>query len=248
VTGELVLWNCGYNELCLSNREDGEFVWAYSASARLAGSVSTSKGLAYFTDGNGRLHSVLLESGEFREWKDKWREDLGGPGNSTPIFSEGTLYVTAQNQEQTRVVLFAIDAESGSQKWSHESAEFPSLRAEIGIGTSTPYWKEAFGPSPALSGEHVVYAAFGGPIHAVHAETGEEVWKASAGDHAPTSVSVADGVIYIGNRDGHLYALDAETGKLKWKFDAGSPVTGDPAIHDGLVLFGCEDGALYALK
>ncbi|HJX27792.1 MAG TPA: PQQ-binding-like beta-propeller repeat protein, partial [Thermoanaerobaculia bacterium] len=57
-----------------------------------------------------------------------------------------------------------------------------------------------------------------------------------------SSPAVADGLVYIGARDGSLYAIDAATGKQRWRADhGGSWVLGAPAVWDGKVFAGSSD-------
>ncbi|MEO0786866.1 MAG: PQQ-binding-like beta-propeller repeat protein, partial [Pseudomonadota bacterium] len=91
-------------------------------------------------------------------------------------------------------------------------------------------------------------------VHALDAETGEELWvhtpdvDRSVGvkaccDVVNRGVAVYDGKIYVGVIDGRLQALDAETGELVWStltVDQSKPytITGAPRVVDGKVLIG----------
>jgi hypothetical protein len=58
-----------------------------------------------------------------------------------------------------------------------------------------------------------------------------------------SSPAVADGVVYVGARDGFLYAIDAATGGERWRVDHKvSWVNSSPAVSDGLVFAGSSDG------
>ncbi len=49
--------------------------------------------------------------------------------------------------------------------------------------------------------------------------------------------AVADGVVYVGSRDGHLYALDARTGEIEWRSEvpggAAFPTLADASVYVG---------------
>ncbi len=49
---------------------------------------------------------------------------------------------------------------------------------------------------------------------------------------------VADGAVFIGNREHHMYALDAETGMQRWDVNLRKPITGSAAIGEGIVVVG----------
>ena len=52
------------------------------------------------------------------------------------------------------------------------------------------------------------------------------------------SVSVANGVMYVGSNSGHMYALDATTGNILWKFASRGTVIDSPSIVDGALYWG----------
>jgi len=72
-------------------------------------------------------------------------------------------------------------------------------------------------------------------------------WKYPTGDVIESSVSVANGVVYVGGHAKRLHAIDQKTGKLKWKFDVGGWVRATPSVVDGVVYFGADDNKFYAL-
>jgi outer membrane protein assembly factor BamB len=69
-------------------------------------------------------------------------------------------------------------------------------------------------------------------------------------DSAPV---VADGVVYVGSRDGHLHAVESSFDpKIRrtptiWKFKTGDSITSSVAVADGVVYVGSKDGHLYAV-
>lgn len=62
-----------------------------------------------------------------------------------------------------------------------------------------------------------------------------------------SSPAVADGVVYIGSRNGKLYAIDAASGSQKWVYQTNGPITSSPAVADGVVYIGSWDFSLYAI-
>jgi hypothetical protein len=68
------------------------------------------------------------------------------------------------------------------------------------------------------------------------------------GNLVDTAPAVANGVVYIGSRDGNLYALNGSTGALLWSYTTGGAVLSSPAVVNGVVYFGSFDGNVYALS
>jgi hypothetical protein len=68
-------------------------------------------------------------------------------------------------------------------------------------------------------------------------------WK-FAEDLGPVEATpvVLDGIVYVGDVDGHFVALDLQTGKLKWrqKFETG--FISSAAVNESLVIVGDYDG------
>ncbi len=148
---------------------------------------------------------------------------------------------------------YAVDAESGAQKWKFE------------VGSRVP-------SSPAVSGGVVYFGAYDGNFYALDAVTGGLKWKFKtegerrfAGKHLhgvqPVSETMPDpfdcylsspvpwkGAVYFGSGDGNIYALDAVSGKLNWKFKTGDVVHASPAIADDTVFIGSWDSYFYAIE
>jgi outer membrane protein assembly factor BamB len=58
-----------------------------------------------------------------------------------------------------------------------------------------------------------------------------------------SSPAFADGVVYVGCRDGHVYAIDAATGRKRWDYPTSKAwVNSTPAVRDGVVYAGTSDG------
>jgi hypothetical protein len=122
-----------------------------------------------------------------------------------------------------------------------------------------PLWKVKTGgrvrSSPALAGDRVIVGSFDGYVYCLSLATGAEQWKfATMGTTLETgnfgydrrsiqsSPAVANGVAYIGARDGVVYAIDVATGKEKWRFDHKiSWINASPAVSDGVVYTASSD-------
>ncbi len=101
--------------------------------------------------------------------------------------------------------------------------------------------------SPAIV-DGVVYVGSWPPmIHAVDAESGEELWTVDTDTSIVTAPAVADGIVYATSSGGTVYAIDADGGTL-WSepISDGDPLT-SPRVVDGALYVGSEDGNLYAL-
>ena len=95
-----------------------------------------------------------------------------------------------------------------------------------------------------------------GTVLALRAYDGSEIWHANigVGDHSDGSPAVANGILYVGNRNG-LYAFQTVNGSQIWFFTSPfSPrqysgyVYSCPAVDGNVVYYGFSDGYVFALN
>jgi eukaryotic-like serine/threonine-protein kinase len=133
---------------------------------------------------------------------------------------------------------YAIDAQTGQQKWVFNAGQDDSIHNQVGFQSS------------AAVVDGVVYVGCrDAHVYALDAATGRKRWD------YPTSKSwvngtpaVRDGLVYVGTSDSSRFmALDARTGRLRFNFDAKGYVFSSAALAGGLAYFGSHNGRLYAL-
>ncbi len=62
-----------------------------------------------------------------------------------------------------------------------------------------------------------------------------------------SGISVADGVLYVGLKDGKMLALDHASRRRKWSFPGAGCCVGTPLLYRGILYYGGLDRRLYAL-
>ena len=142
------------------------------------------------------------------------------------IAADGLLFIA------TARGLYAIDAETGEQKWVY--------------ATDMP-----LGHSPTVVGGVAYVGCFDCRIHAIDAKTGKGIWISEpAGAGFATNPVVEQGKVFAGNRDGIFYALDAATGRTLWTFqtELRLPILYSAAYRDGTRYFAGNDMHAYALE
>ncbi len=77
--------------------------------------------------------------------------------------------------------------------------------------------------------------------------SGRLVWRYETGSTTVDSPTAADGVIYVGSKDGYIYALDADSGELVWRHETGGTLDTCPIVANGIVYAALYDGYIYAL-
>ena len=105
--------------------------------------------------------------------------------------------------------------------------------------------------SPAVA-DGVVYVG-SHDLYALHAATGELLWRYEAGYHrgeivVGSSPVVSDGIVYVGDVRGTVAELDASTGELLRRYGISDSVHSTPALVDGVIYVGSDDRHVYAFK
>lgn len=99
-----------------------------------------------------------------------------------------------------------------------------------------------------IAANGLIFVATARGLYALHAVTGQEVWRLNTELPIGNSPTVVDGTLYVGGMDHKLYALNATNGNVNWVFDqAKAGFSTNPLVVDGLVLLGNRDGYFYAV-
>ena len=126
--------------------------------------------------------------------KEKWRFTTGDAVSSSPLVSNGIVYVGSRDNN-----LYAIDTVTGKEKW----------RFTLGSYNMSA--------SPVVSNGVVYIGSDDNNLYAIDTVTGTEKWRFTTGGDV-ASPAVSNGIVYVGSQDNILYAIDTMTGTEKWLF------------------------------
>lgn len=148
----------------------------------------------------------------------------------------------------------AWGAEGDWPMLGHDAARSGSTTAQV----RPPFerkWYRLFPDEGLMAGTQAVVCdgkvfvgTMRGRLHAIDAETGEDVWAYEAGGPILHTCAAAGGKVFFGCADGKVYALNAADGAEAWTVRTGSAVWNSPVVHEGLVLIGSRDWKLYAIR
>lgn len=148
----------------------------------------------------------------------RWRVPLSGPGNSSPIVSRGSVWITHFDPDSQQRQVLCFDAATGHMKWSF------GLQGQDQEPThpTNPYCAA----SPVTDGENVV-AFLGSAGIVCLKQNGELLWKQTAGIPQHLFGQGASPVIHNGlvtvnygpGTDQFWLTLDLHTGEEKWRLE-----------------------------
>jgi polyvinyl alcohol dehydrogenase (cytochrome) len=162
--------------------------------------------------------------------------DLGGAGPN--------LVGNIVGFGQKSGIFWALNPDNGSIVWSTPVGPGASLGGiEWGTATDGKRIYVAIANSDLLpytlvpSGQQITWGAWS----ALDVATGKILWQTA--DPTPGaidrgSVSVANGVMYVGSNSGQMYALNTTTGNILWSFASRGSVIDGPSIVDGTLYWG----------
>ncbi len=184
------------------------------ASITLAGDWPQFRGPA----GNG----ISSERGVPQRWSPesniRWKADLPGPGDSSPIVCRGRVFVTCASDDGKNRGLYCFDRSTGNLSWSR----VVRYEKEDPTHQTNPYC----GASPAADGERIV-AWHGSAGVFCYDYEGRELWSRDLGTfrhiwgYGSSPIFHGDMVVLNcgpGARS-FVIALDRATGKTLWQSD-----------------------------
>ena len=164
-----------------------------------------------------------------------WTFHAGALVEFPPAVAYGRLFF-ANNSG----VLFAVDARNGKKAWQYESnrclAASPAVDSHVVFETFMNRPPCNRSPNASLTGEVTAFAVGSGHI----------LWKRTIGPSESSPV-VIDGLVFVGDWDGHVWALRARTGKTVWMTTLHGQVKGGVAVSGNRVFVGDYSGRMYAL-
>lgn len=169
---------------------------------------------------------VSLEKDLPVQWTDKdnvrWRVELPGPGNSSPIVWGDRVFVSQAVNAENRRTLMCLDLATGKLLWQSGVTYTDKEQTQ----ENNPYCAG----TPATDGERV-YVSLGSPGVYAYDFAGKEVWHRDLGplNHMfGTAVSpVVHGDLVIVNHGptekSRLVALNRKTGEIVWEVEPPKP-------------------------
>jgi len=215
---KIVLGSMDHNLYCIDST--GEIIWNYETKGQIWSSPSCHDGIIYFGSDDGFIYSVDSDGSL------KWKSKLNGKIRcSSPCLSKNLIFIGTYNGG-----IYCLDNFNGTTNW-YKTIEKPVLSSPLLVkdriifGTSdcrlycfdmtgSKLWEFETGgkiwSSPASS-EHDKVLFFGGLdsyIYGINFYNGNQEWKFPTMGSIDSSPCIADGMLFVGSRDGILYCFE----------------------------------------
>jgi outer membrane protein assembly factor BamB len=194
------------------------------------------------------------------EWN--YRTDV--PIVSSPIYHDGSVYMTASNG-----FLHCVSVSSGREVWK------TALDQGVGVFAPVPTEKAVYVLSrdgilysvrredgsilrrdlvsgdvvtpPALLGNKLAFCTGSGGIHVVDTETGSSLHTILLDEAAFSPPVLSQRALFIGDSGGRLYSFSMEDGSTRWRFSSGDVCMKRPALWNGKLYYYLSSGSLLCL-
>ncbi|MGC4043976.1 MAG: PQQ-binding-like beta-propeller repeat protein [Armatimonas sp.] len=159
--------------------------------------------------------------------KPAWRFLTGKPITSSPVVSNGRVFIGSEDKS-----LYAVRLTDGKKLWSFKTNDIIEA-------------------TPRVVGDLVVIGSSDGRLYAVNAATGKLAWKYKTEDKILGAANLApaqDGKgfwLVVGSYDNRVHCVRAGSGTPVWTYETDNYVNGMPAILGQTVVFGGCDGILH---
>ena len=167
----------------------GSLAWSFTTGNSIAYSGPTvANGKVFFGSYDNKVYALNENTGE-----KTWDFNAGAMVQNTPAVADGKVFVCAGYSN-----CYALDENTGTELWAFHGGEY--------------YFKT----SPIYAGGKLILSNRDGNVYFLDANTGELLWTYGAGKQINDSVSVANGVVFIGSSgfgfyDATLHALGPRT-------------------------------------
>lgn len=225
-----------------------ELLWKFKTGGPLHASPVIANGILYIGSTDGKLYAL-----DAKQWGIWWVFDAGDAIRYSATVVGNRVYFSARNNK-----VYALDAKTGEKLWEFKSKSWmdaPPIVSDnkvyVGAFPSKIYLLNARTGTLEAMRERTVriqgieYGCAKGVFRPIFPEHNADLWRGQTNGSESYPVT-ANGVVYIGARNGKLHAFDVVSKSETWTYQLGSFVDAAPAISDGILYAASGDGSVYA--
>jgi len=202
---------------CLALSE-GKHIWEKWLDAPASCGISAGKNL-FIIPTYGKGFCMSLSNGDSIE---RWSCDLGGLSRSTPIASNGRLYVTMSDG-----TIRALTMDSGKQLWSKN-------------------FNASINNSPSIKNSMIIVTPNNKPVYCLDAHNnGNVIWTNDLHTYINSASTIFGNTVFVGTWDGYIYSYDLINGRVKRKYQTFGCIKTSPTVTQDGIFVGASDGLFY---
>lgn len=215
VVADETLYVPGSEHLVALSATNGDEQWRVRTAAGVGSTPHVTETAVYFASKDDNLYAASTDG------ENLWQERISSQGGiPSPTVVDGVVYFAWGDG-----VLYALDAEDGTELWTSNAGGRETIAIKDGIAYVAGY-----------------------PLRAVDLDTREPLWTAGRPEEIPTNFTVGSERAYLGTWGAQLFAHDRATGELVWNHQDNYQVTTSVAIADDRLVYGDEFGNLTCLS
>ena len=225
-----------------------ELLWKFKTGGPVYASPVIANGILYIGSTDGKMYAL-----DAKRWGIKWVFDAGDAIRYSAAVLGDRVYFSARNNK-----VYALDAKTGEKLWEFKSKNWmdaPPIvvdnKVYVGAFRSTIYVLNARSGTLESRRDRTIqirgieYGCANGVFRPVFPEHNAKLWRGQTAGSESYPVT-ANGIVYIGARDGQLQAFDIASETQTWVYQLGGFVEAAPAIADGILYAASGDGSVYA--
>jgi outer membrane protein assembly factor BamB len=216
--------------------EAPQLLWRYNAGGAVNNTPVSDGERIFFAAKKGQVIALDLKGSEV--WKKSFtrKNDAGAQMPvqfEAPLTCGGGLVLAGT----TRGTLYALDANTGEEKWRYDTG---------GVLSGSPNFLFDREDAKAQRKAVIVLDQSAGVLHAVDSATGKLLWKTDGVERCDGSPGVGGGRIVFGSCTAALHVYAAADGKhlRDIEISGDAQVAGGAAIDGDLIFAGVRSGSL----
>ena len=225
-----------------------KLLWKFKTGGPLHASPVIANGILYIGSTDGKLYAL-----DAKQWGVKWVFDAEDTIRHSATVLGNQVYFSARNNK-----IYALDAKTGEKLWEYKTKSWMDAppvvsdnKVYVGVFPSKIYLLNARTGELEAIRERTIhirgveYGCSKGVFRPIFPQHNANLWRDRTGGSESYPVT-ANGVVYIGTRDGQLHAFDVASKAETWAYQLGGFVSAAPAISDGILYAASGDGNVYA--
>jgi outer membrane protein assembly factor BamB len=203
---------------------NGNVLWTFAVNAETLAPPTVSDGVVYFESGADLVYALDAASGkQLWVYNRQTTTTISVRASTRPTVVGNDVYVGFSDG-----YVVALRKHDGTLIWDRKIGG----KGRFHDVDSTPIYDHGL----------LYVASFDESLHAIRAETGEEVWQTSDGGY--TAVTIEEERLYFSTSDGWIQCIDKNSGKIIWTQKVKHGIGSRPTLLKGYLLFGESEGPL----